>query len=210
MHLPPKPHFPLHPDMITLDKATFPPPASVRSLPSTAVFLVRYWKSQTRCSGLDCQNNLQTVGKNFQRCARCNIIGYCGRECQKQDWINPEYPHKKVCPILCDIVAKGGGLSLFLNYETPKIHGYWNARGGVKEEDLQYLDDWRKDREKRRVQLPDGTEWTPGFDDYDSLLTLFQGAKAQYPDRLQRWPSEVAKVKALLEIMPFWDQDIDV
>ncbi len=28
-------------------------------------------------------------------------------------------------------------------------------------------------------------------------------------NRLARWPSEVAKVKAVFENLPFWDKDVD-
>ncbi|KAG6917355.1 hypothetical protein DXG01_002820 [Tephrocybe rancida] len=221
MHLPPRPSIPLHRIMIAIDKNCFPPPASARSPPDTAYFLITSKKSETRCAGKNCENTIQSVGKNFQRCGRCTIIGYCGRDCQKQDWTNAEFPHKAVCPILRDLVAKAGGWPVFAGSgvipgSTVKATVLRNwAAVGVSEADLKYLDDWRGDREPRRTILPDGTEWTPGYDDYDKLIWQFHGPKpdwfgfsAQYPDRLQRWPSEVAKVKAVLEILPFWDQDI--
>jgi hypothetical protein len=88
---------------------------------------------------------------------------------------------------------------------------------------MKYPGYWSREMEKRRSVMPDGNEWRPGFDDYDTLKALRVSSTtvifhpvlptelqlARYPNRLTRWPSEVAKEKALLETLPLWDQDIE-
>lgn len=113
--------------------------------------------------------------------------------------------------VIRNLVKVGGGLSVFIEQDMCTIVDNWEA-SGVKEEDCQYLVDWCNDRAKRRTTLPDGTEWTPGFDDCDAIVWGFgaygKGAKLCYPNRLARSPLEGVKVKALLEVLPLWEQDI--
>ncbi|RDB28208.1 hypothetical protein Hypma_001377 [Hypsizygus marmoreus] len=216
MHLPPRPPIPLHPDIVEFDEQFFPPDPSIRSLEEVVICTINSFREESRCAGLHCDDSLQTVGKGFSRCARCNVVTYCGRECQAQDWRNQSFPHKMVCPKLRTVIAQGGGWTVFSQgdmIETiPIIRENWKA-SGVDESDLEYINGWRKDRETRRSKMPDGTEWAPAFDDYDSIVWQFgasgAGPKPRYPDRLARWPSEVAEEKALLEVQPFWEQDVD-
>ncbi|RDB28298.1 hypothetical protein Hypma_001388 [Hypsizygus marmoreus] len=212
MYLPPRPLIPLHPAVVRYDEDVFPPDSSVRSPQESAMRAITTARKESRCSGLDCDNSLQTAGKSFARCARCNIVTYCGRDCQVQDWRSEKFPHKAVCLKLRNLVVLGGGWPTFSVLDTPLVLENWLA-SGVDEADLVYINDWWKERAERRSIMPDGTEWTPGFEDYDSIVWQFgasgKGPKPRYPNRLARWPSEVAKEKALLEALPFWEQDID-
>jgi hypothetical protein len=42
-------------------------------------------------------------GDGVRKCSKCKTVGYCGRDCQKQDWKN----HKKVCAQLANQRAAG-------------------------------------------------------------------------------------------------------
>jgi hypothetical protein len=49
-------------------------------------------------SKIKCENCGKGDETNTKRCAKCKMIGCCGRECQKQDWKN----HKKNCSRLAE------------------------------------------------------------------------------------------------------------
>jgi hypothetical protein len=60
----------------------------------------------------------------------------------------------------------------------------WRA-ANVDDADLQYMTDWSKELEKmRQEQLPDGTEWTPGYDDYDAIVAQLSGKSKLYLNSL--------------------------
>lgn len=40
-----------------------------------------------------CHKNEQEIGKESSQCAKCKIINYCSKECQRKDWKG----HKKEC-----------------------------------------------------------------------------------------------------------------
>lgn len=213
MHLPPRPPIPLHPAVVDIDKRRFPPDDSMfyRTPAEALMHITQYFKAELRCFGLNCSDSLQTVGRSIQRCGRCNVVAYCGRECQAQDWRDEKFPHKKLCPILRKLLANGAVRPCY----TPTPVSSWTAPPGVSDSDADYLCAWVNDRARRDGQLKrcDGTEqWTPGFDDYENVVWQFgasgKGPKPCYPDRLARWPYEVAKVKALLADLPFWEHDI--
>lgn len=81
---------------------------------------------------------------------------------------------------------------------------------GVVDDNLNIYDEWDKlIYESRGYPLPDGTEWTPGYDDYNELIaqlsTKGRGPKAKYLNRLARWPSEERKQRESLMQLPFWE-----
>ncbi|EJD35506.1 hypothetical protein AURDEDRAFT_175437 [Auricularia subglabra TFB-10046 SS5] len=41
----------------------------------------------------------------FSRCARCRVVQYCSKECQKADWRDPAFPHKELCPLLQEVFS---------------------------------------------------------------------------------------------------------
>ncbi|KAF9462071.1 hypothetical protein BDZ94DRAFT_1262354 [Collybia nuda] len=109
MHLPPRPAILVHPHVLKVDETRFPPDPIIRSLQSATMFYIKAARQNTCCSAAGCNNSLQSAGKDFKRCSRCNIVSYCGRECQIQAWRNEAFPHKRVCPTLRYLVAQGGG-----------------------------------------------------------------------------------------------------
>lgn len=183
MHLPPRPAIPVHPRVLEADTCRFPPDPIARTLPSSTIFYIKAARQNTCCSAVGCNNSLQSAGKDFQRCSRCNVVPYCGRECQIQAWRNEAFPHKRVCPKLRYLVAQGGGWDAFAKHDLTMPYSSvfgpianWQA-ANVDDAELQYVTDWSKALETFQTQVPDGTEWTPGFDDYDTVVMQFSGDK---------------------------------
>lgn len=55
------------------------------------------------CAGPGCGATVitsGTPGRAFQVCAKCKLLRYCSRECQRRDWTEGELPHKTLCKIL--------------------------------------------------------------------------------------------------------------
>ncbi|KAF5337257.1 hypothetical protein D9611_003040 [Ephemerocybe angulata] len=49
------------------------------------------------CANMRCPRRADLDIVYSGRCANCNIMRYCGKECQKKAWNAPILPHKKVC-----------------------------------------------------------------------------------------------------------------
>jgi hypothetical protein len=103
---------------------------------------------------------------------------------------------------------------------------------GVIDDDLNTYDEWDKlINESRGYPVPDGTEWTPGYEDYNEIIAQLsakgRGPKgvcanilrhnrkltisiAKYLNRLARWPSEERKQRESMMQLPFWEQEIDL
>ncbi|KAF9480714.1 hypothetical protein BDN70DRAFT_992508 [Pholiota conissans] len=219
MHLYPRPDMPVHPKVEKLDSATFPPPASLfRDPAQSALLAIHAFRTDRHCSAYKCTNSFQSAGKEFQRCARCKVVAYCGRECQTKAWKDLKFPHKQTCSVLRNLMALGGGSTLFYGEGAatymafPAILGNWKM-AAIHEDDLLLIDDWNKlITESRGYPMPDGTEWTPGYDDYNEIIATLcakgRGPKARLLNRLARWPSEVTKEERLLKNQPFWGEDI--
>ncbi|KDR84142.1 hypothetical protein GALMADRAFT_236816 [Galerina marginata CBS 339.88] len=235
MHMPPRPSMPVHPRVQQLDSLAFPPPASVRAPKESALSYIQDFRTEARCTAQGCPNSLQSAGREFQRCGRCGIVSYCGRECQAKAWKNEQYPHKRVCPVLRNLMEMGGGsalffaglhgrvvvdvkgeekVALFLRMEAQfKILNNWTA-ANINEGDFLLIKEWGElVNISRGHPLPNGTEWTPGYSDYDEVIAQLsaqgRGPKPKYLNRLARWPSEVAKEERLLKVQPFWDHEIE-
>lgn len=246
MHMPPRPDMPVHPDVVWLDTSVFPPPASCRSLVETAVFVIMSFRMEARCSAYNCLNSIQSAGRDFQRCASCAVVSYCGRECQRKAWKEEKYPHKSVCRALRTVLEKGGGADNFFECASGRNLVRLLREGtmrqniidrlktsNVSEEDLELIEDWYKYMGDAKVYpMPDGSEWTPGYDNYDKVIEQLsapgRGVKgelnmplayhsflvpdlnsARYMNRLARWPSEVAKEERMLKQQPFWQEDVE-
>ena len=205
MHLfyPPKPDYPLPPDSIVFDESHFPPAASVRSAPRSVRFYIKSLHEETRCSAYRCRKSIQDVGKNFQRCARCQVVSYCGRECQTRAWREETYPHKRVCPILRRVIDIAGGLGMFVQVADPPdvikrlppvsagmrlmmIEPYilksWED-AGIPMEELEYVYTWAKTVGNFISDMPDGSQWTEGYGDYEELMKVasVRGPKREFP-----------------------------
>ncbi|KAF8204607.1 hypothetical protein BJ912DRAFT_2521 [Pholiota molesta] len=84
------------------------------SMAEMAISHIRAARFDLYCSARNCPNSIQSTGRQFQRCARCNVAVYCGKKCQIEAWSAQEYPHRKICKILQSLVAIAGSELLFL------------------------------------------------------------------------------------------------
>ena len=181
MHRYPRPDMPVHPEVMRYDLIRFPPPPPPERRQPVTLLQIRGTREEMRCSAYKCTNSLQTSGNDFQRCARCMVVSYCGRECQTRAWKDEKYPHKRVCPSLRSLIARGGGHSLFFREDATEmvLQNWRNA--GVIDDDLNTYDEWDKMIcESRGYPVPDGTEWTPGYEDYNEIIAQLS-AKGRGP-----------------------------
>lgn len=96
--------------------------------------------------------------------------------------MNNIYPHKVICPVLRNLVEKGGGTSLFFSGDImqgpefpqngpifKKILQNWKK--AMVDSDLELIEDWLICiEESKGYPLPDGTEWTPGYEVYEEVI----------------------------------------
>jgi len=57
----------------------------------------------SKCWARDCQRYGQIESVKLMRCARCRVVQYCSRECQRSHWKSVILPHKVVCAALARI-----------------------------------------------------------------------------------------------------------
>ncbi|KAJ7158039.1 hypothetical protein C8R43DRAFT_1064840 [Mycena crocata] len=213
MYLPPRPPILLHPNVAKFDAMSFPPPESIRNLRDTVHTALSDAREDMCCSAIGCTRSLQSTGKNFMRCGRCRVVSYCGKECQTRAWKEEEYPHRRLCRIFSMLISIAGAAAT-----DPQAHSRdealrkWDL-AQVPEADFQLVRDWYDLASKiTKPKPPDGTEWRPGFDDYDEVVARFgadgKGPRSSLVNHLARWPSEIAKYKAALEALPFYGEDI--
>ena len=192
MHRYPRPDMPVHPEVVRYDLIRFPPPPPPDQRQTVTLEQIRKMRLEMRCSAYKCTNSLQTSGNDFQRCARCMVVSYCGRECQTRAWKEEKYPHKRVCPSLRSLIDRGGGHFLFFKEEaTMMVLQNW-INAGVIDDDLNTYDDWNKMiYESRGYPVPDGTEWTPGYEDYNEIIAQLsaegRGPKGTCVNILRLW-----------------------
>ncbi|KZV94341.1 hypothetical protein EXIGLDRAFT_737098, partial [Exidia glandulosa HHB12029] len=72
-------------------------------------------------------------------CARCTLVQYCSKECQKRDWKREHYPHKEICGILQE-------LSTFMRVDIsrPEFKKECEERG-LSVESARMVIDWYYD-----------------------------------------------------------------
>lgn len=63
---------------------------------------------------------LTSKSQRLQRCASCQLVAYCGRDCQRSDWKN----HKKFCKMY---KVKDGENALIFDYNTRTNQSKWNT-----------------------------------------------------------------------------------
>ncbi|KAF8965493.1 hypothetical protein BDZ97DRAFT_1757317 [Flammula alnicola] len=234
MHLYPHPDIPVHPKIKAFDGPNFAgspwcSPARgcafcVWSMRRLVITIIGLLCDGTLCSAYGCRHSIiPGFGKNLQPSTRCRTMPFCGRECEARAWMDDTYPHQRVCTIVRSLVDRGGGSALFsaaVNGPTKQAEAIiehilkrWE-QAGVNQDDFQLVYDWDNlIMEGREDHRPEGNVLLPGYDDYDKIITLLssggRGLKAEYIDRLARWPSEVIREASLLKEQPFWNQDID-
>ncbi|KAJ7135713.1 hypothetical protein C8R44DRAFT_976544 [Mycena epipterygia] len=175
--------FPVHPAITASDATSFPP--LPRTLRDTAVQLLRELRAETLCLRIGCSNSLQSAGRAFQRCSRCNLVSYCSTACQATAWTAEACPHKRVCPKLRRLLAAGGGVEKLKDASSFTQNC---LMAGVSEDWIQYVDEWWQTTDQRRVQRPDGSHWSPGFRDYAKIVGQF-GADGNAPKALHKPPT---------------------
>ncbi|KAJ7164170.1 hypothetical protein C8R46DRAFT_997945 [Mycena filopes] len=212
MYLPPRPPIVLHPAVARYDLSHFPPPPTVRNVRETVHIGLASMHKAMSCAALDCTQSFQSSGKAFMRCSQCRVVCYCSKACQTRAWREEKYPHRKVCPIIAWLVVLAGEDATTQSWEcrTAALEKWAQAR--VPEDDMQIAHDWfRLLNVQSDAYLPNGTEWRPGFDDYDEVVGRFgvdgNGPKSSIVNPLARWPSEEAKVKTAHEALPFYGED---
>lgn len=89
-------------------------------LTNDAIIYMRMAKYTLRCSATFCLNSIQSTGREFQRCGKCGIALYCGKECQTSSWRDKDFPHKKICPILSELVEQSGGEDVIFKCPRPE------------------------------------------------------------------------------------------
>jgi len=89
--------------------AFFSPNASSSFYPSGEDPYTRFYDAasprsrESRCWARDCQRYGQFESVKLMRCARCRVVQYCSRECQRSHWKSVILPHKVVCATLARI-----------------------------------------------------------------------------------------------------------
>ncbi|PPR06587.1 hypothetical protein CVT24_001768 [Panaeolus cyanescens] len=127
------------------------------------------------CGNTHCNVSFADISDAFKLCDRCLSSGYCSRSCQIKDWRNETFSHKRVCPILCNIIDTRGG------WKAPV------AKQGVEQkvitaDEYEFLSQWAKhiyatkihNTANEYVRLANSRPLVfvlpPGFDDYDTIL----------------------------------------
>ena len=134
-------------------------------------------------------NTIQSTGRDFQRCGRCNIALYCGRACQINSWEDDEFPHKLICTILRSLVERGGGEELVFRCPIPNdlqhfpselseiVVSNWENASMALESPLERVTLWVNHLMTSR-SVEKKSECAHGFDDYDALVADLAGANA--------------------------------
>ncbi|KAF9058111.1 hypothetical protein BJ165DRAFT_109845 [Panaeolus papilionaceus] len=147
------------------------------------------------CAAKSCQIPFTHVPNEFKLCSRCMSVGYCGRLCQVNDCKDEEFPHKRICPLLCKIIEARGGWKApipetILRKRNPPVEGFikphdlllhvipelvarMRMEGTIPEDDYIFLTKWAERIYSTKVMERDSeTEAVlhPGFEDYDDIL----------------------------------------
>ncbi|KAJ7138442.1 hypothetical protein C8R43DRAFT_604496 [Mycena crocata] len=76
------------------------------------VFMIlKHSKDRNVCFSLGCTHSIQesTPEKQFRRCSGCQLVSYCGRECQVAAWRDVVLPHRDICADIKAVIKQGGG-----------------------------------------------------------------------------------------------------
>lgn len=145
-----------------------------------AISHIRLARFDLYCSARNCPNSIQSTGRQFQRCGRCNVAVYCSKKCQIDAWSAQQYPHRRICKILQSLVTIAGSELLFRCLRSADTTYYpknlsalvienWKQAMVAEFEFLQ-IAGWGSYRILPSV-LPTRADHAPGFADYDERLT---------------------------------------
>lgn len=56
------------------------------------------------CWARGCPNTFTSSERKFSKCAGCQRVSYCSKECQRRAWKDPLSPHKAVCATITALV----------------------------------------------------------------------------------------------------------
>ncbi|KAJ6501274.1 hypothetical protein DFH09DRAFT_1202974 [Mycena vulgaris] len=98
--------------------------------------ILKSHKEREVCFSLGCKRSIQMLEPDapaddrFRRCSGCQLVSYCGRECQVAAWRDAAIPHRDVCADIKKVVKQGGG--------SVDAQETWRARAkkGQIDEDL--------------------------------------------------------------------------
>ena len=97
------------------------PPTFYEKIAKNTLLHIRSARFDLRCSARFCPNSIQSTGKEFQRCGRCNIAVYCSKKCQTDAWASEQFPHKVICKLLRKMVLVAG-TELVFRCPNPSTH----------------------------------------------------------------------------------------
>jgi hypothetical protein len=153
-----------------------------------AITCMRMAKYTLHCSATFCPNSIQSTGREFQRCGKCSVALYCGKECQTSSWRDKDFPHKKICSILSELVEQGGGEEVLFKCPRPEdpkhfpaefseiVIANWESKG-VSKDSMEYITLWGEHlMASKHVEKKLKNE--PGFDDYSAFIGELAGSSS--------------------------------
>ncbi|KAJ6491374.1 hypothetical protein C8R47DRAFT_1122506 [Mycena vitilis] len=72
-------------------------------------------KERNVCFSLGCNHSIQMLepdsspDNRFRRCSGCQLVSYCGRDCQVAAWRDRTIPHRDICASIKTVIKQGGG-----------------------------------------------------------------------------------------------------
>ncbi|KZW01047.1 hypothetical protein EXIGLDRAFT_830252 [Exidia glandulosa HHB12029] len=96
--------------------------------------MYRYVQDHGSCFGPGCDKAPPSY--TFSLCAKCRVVKYCSRDCQRNDWKNEPFPHREICDIFHELLA-------VTDLDAP-VEAFAQAcrDHAVPEERLEQLCDW--------------------------------------------------------------------
>ncbi|KAJ7161128.1 hypothetical protein C8R46DRAFT_1223443 [Mycena filopes] len=143
----------IYPDLVLKASYTTPrPPAHTSAgLMDTVTFLSDL-KAQRYCFVLGCPHAFQDVGKRFQKCSVCNVLGYCSPACQAADWKARKFPHKVYCKKIKLFLDAAGGAKLDFDDRESFARRFDRSALPAGDTTLQDIADWS---DSRRADVED-------------------------------------------------------
>ncbi|KAK7049154.1 hypothetical protein R3P38DRAFT_2872904 [Favolaschia claudopus] len=86
-----------------------------KSFAIPAYTILKSSKEREVCFSLGCHRSIQMLEpgaapeSRFRRCSGCQLVSYCGKECQVKAWRDPAIPHREICATIKEVIKQGGG-----------------------------------------------------------------------------------------------------
>ncbi|KAK7000319.1 hypothetical protein R3P38DRAFT_3057927 [Favolaschia claudopus] len=86
-----------------------------KSFAIPAYTILKSSKEREVCFSLGCHRSIQMLEpgaapeSRFRRCSGCQLVSYCGKECQVKAWRDPAIPHREICATIKEVIRQGGG-----------------------------------------------------------------------------------------------------